>query len=86
MSDLNKPAKDFFDREILLGDLCIYPVRRGSQMWLNRITVTSITHDLNGEPRLAGNKQDGYPVRVTSLDRVAIIGRNNMIPFVGGAE
>jgi hypothetical protein len=87
MSDVaKKKPEDMFGRVIELGDLCVYPVRRGSQMWMNRITVNSISHDAAGEPRLAGQKQDGYPVRVTSLERVAIIGRNNIIPFAGGAD
>jgi len=83
MSDVeNKVAKDMFDREIRLGDICIYPVRRGSQMWCNRVTILKITHDIAGNPKLHGQKQDGYPVKVTSLDRVAIIGRDNVIPYM----
>jgi hypothetical protein len=84
MSDVveNKAAKDMFDREIRLGDICVYPVRRGSSMWMNRVTVLKITHSPAGEPKLQGQKQDGYPVRVTSLDRVAIIGRDNVVPFL----
>jgi len=81
MSDVvNQVAKDMFDREIRLGDVCVYPVRRGSKMWMNKVTVMKITHNPAGEPKLAGQKQDGYQVRVTSLDRVAIIGRDNVVP------
>ena len=83
MSDVvNQVAKDMFDREIRVGDICVYPVRRGSQMWMNRVLVMKITHNPRGEPTLSGQKQDGYPVRVTSLDRVAIIGRDNVIPYM----
>ncbi len=74
-------AKDMFDREIRVGDICVYPVRRGSQMWMNRLTVQRITFDPAGNPRLSGVKGDGYPVSVTSMDRVAIIGRNNEVPL-----
>lgn len=77
----NKVPRDMFDREIRLGDICVYPVRRGSQMWMNRITVQKLSHDPRGEPRLSGVKQDGYPVNVTSLDRVAIIGRDGLVPY-----
>lgn len=72
--------KDMFDREIRIGDICVYPVRRGSQMWVNRVVVQRIIHNARGEPKISGLKQDGYPVNIVSLDRVAIIGRNNVIP------
>jgi len=84
MSDCEaRTPRDFFDREIKLGDICIYPVRRGSQMWLNRLTVQKISHDPTGQPKISGVKQDGYPVNVTSLERVVVIGRNGVIPFAG---
>jgi hypothetical protein len=78
----NKVPKDAFDREIRLGDICAYPVRRRSSMWLNKMTVQKITYDVAGNPKIHGQKQDGYKVRVASLDRVVIIGRNNVIPFL----
>lgn len=76
-----KTARDMFDREIKVGDLCVYPVRRGSQMWMNRLVVNKITQDARGRFKLSGLKGDGYTVHVTSLDRVAIIGRDNTVPF-----
>jgi hypothetical protein len=83
MSDVvNKTAKDMFDREIRLGDICVYCVRRGAKMWQNRMTVSKISHNPLGEPKLSGQKQDGYPVNVTSLDRVVIVGRDNVIPYM----
>lgn len=79
---VNKVPKDMFDREIKIGDICAYPVRRGSQMWMNRIVVQRISYNLRGEARLSGLKQDGYPVHVTSLDRIVIVGRDNIIPLL----
>jgi hypothetical protein len=73
--------KDCFDRDIKIGDICVYPVRRGSKMWMNRIVVQKISHDPQGRPKLHGVKGDGWTVNITSLDRVALIGRNNVIPF-----
>ncbi len=81
MSEINKP-NDMFDREILAGDICVYPVRRGSKMWVNKITVRSVVIHPEGTPTIIGMKQDGYPVRIKALDRVAIIGRDGIIPFV----
>ena len=81
MDASNETPRDMFDREIRVGDICVYPVRRGSKMWMNRITINIITHDAKGQPKLSGIKGDGYPVNITSLGRVAIIGRNNLVPF-----
>ena len=77
---INEAPKDFLGRELKVGDVCVYPVRRGSKMWLNRITIQRISHT-NG-PKLHGIKGDGYPVNVTSLDRVCLVGRDNMVPFM----
>lgn len=80
MSEINNP-RDMFSREILIGDECVYPVRRGSKMWMNRFTVTCFTVSDGAKATLVGTKQDGYPVRIKALDRVAIIGRDGVIPF-----
>lgn len=79
---MNSVPKDCLDREIRVGDICVYPVRRGSSMWMNRITVQRISN-ANDTFKLHGIKDDGYQVSVSSLDRVALIGRDNMIPFMG---
>ena len=75
-------AKDFVDREIKVGDVCAYPVRRGSKMWLNRLLVQAIVADIDGSPKLKGQNRDGHPVTISSLDRVVIIGRNNTVPML----
>lgn len=79
---VNVVPRDIFDREIRIGDLCVYPVRRGSSMWMNRLTVQKISHNVKGEPKLSGQKQDGHPVNITSIDRVVLIGRDNVVPFL----
>lgn len=75
-------VKDMLDRDILVGDICVYPVRRGSKLWMNRIVVKSITVDDLGKPTVVGIKQDNYPVRVKALDRLAIVGRDGMLGYV----
>lgn len=82
MSEI-KP-NDMLGREILVNDLCVYPVRRGSKLWMNRIIIKSIGLDDKGVITLVGMKQDGYPVRVKALDRVAIVGRDGHLPYKGG--
>lgn len=73
-------AKDFLAREIKVGDICAYPVRRGSRMWLNRLLVQAIVPDVDGSPKLKGQNRDGHPVTISTLDRVVIVGRNNTVP------
>ena len=69
-------VKDMFDREIRAGDICVYPVRRGSQMWMATVHVQHVTDESGKRPTVYGVKQLGErPVTITSLDRVAIIGR-----------
>lgn len=75
-------AKDFADREIKVGDVCAYPVRRGSRMWLNRLLVQAIVPEMDGSLKLKGTNRDGHPVTITTLDRVVIIGRNNTVPML----
>ncbi len=85
MSEIKK-ANDMFDREVRAGDICVYPVRRGSRMWMNKVVVKSVVIHEQGTPTIIGMKQDGYPVRIKALDRVAIIGRDGIVPFIEGGE
>ena len=39
------PATDFMGRTIVAGQVAVYPVRRGSKMWLNKLTVTQVFDD-----------------------------------------
>ena len=36
------PAVDFMGRTIEAGHVVVYPVRRGSDMWLNKLSVTQV--------------------------------------------
>jgi len=75
-------AKDFLGREIRIGDICVYPVRRGSSMWLNRLLVQSFAQDVDGSFKLKGQNFNGNSVTVSSLERVVIIGRDNTVPML----
>lgn len=77
---VNETPRDYFDREIRVGDICVYPVRKGSQMWINRITVQRIDRGESGF-KVHGVKGDGYPVVVSTMDRLTIVGRDNVVPF-----
>lgn len=80
----NQPF-DFLQRLIQPGDICAYPVRRGSKMWLNRLTVQEIVYDPKGNPQVKGRKEDGYPVTISALDRLVLVGRGN-VPFMGDGD
>ena len=48
-------ATDFLGREIKPDDTIVYPVRRGSSMWMNKLRVTqvlpTVVKGLNSEGR-----------------------------------
>jgi hypothetical protein len=64
---MNKPT-DFLGRTILAGDILVYPVRRGSKMWLNRIHVTKSETDM-----VLGDSPEGRPVRLSNLKNTVVI-------------
>lgn len=63
---MNAPT-DFLGREIMAGDTIIYPVRRGSAMWLNKLRVTQVLPD-----SLTGLNPDGRWVTVKNLGNVIV--------------
>jgi hypothetical protein len=74
---MSKPL-DFTDREIKVGDTCVYPVRRGSSMWLQKMTVSQIEFETRpgaAAPsyKLRGYNNVGRKVTVTSLKNTIVI-------------
>jgi len=63
---------DYLCREIELGDTLVYPVRRASRMYLNRLTVTDINDDEN---TVSGNNPLGKRVTVRRPDRTVVAGQ-----------
>ena len=64
-------ARDFVNREIKAGDTIAYPVRRGSKMWLNRLTVQQIVAGPKGL-QVGGVNSKGRRVTVTNLTNVVV--------------
>lgn len=60
--------KDFLGRDIVAGNDVVYPVRRGSNMWLSRMKVLSTEGD-----RLRGNNPEGRQVTLTNLANVVVV-------------
>lgn len=61
---------DYLCREIELGDTLVYPVRRGSRMYLNRLTVTDTDNDEN---IVSGVNPLGRHVTVRRPDRSVVV-------------
>jgi hypothetical protein len=71
-------ATDFLGREIKAGDTIVYPVRRGSSMWLNRLLVTQVASDgvdRDGQPLLhvAGTNSFGRRITVKNLTNCVVV-------------
>ena len=63
---------DYLCREIELGDILVYPVRRASRMYLQRLTVTDINNDEN---TVSGPNPIGTRVTVRRPDRTVVAGK-----------
>ena len=64
----NSEPIDFFGLLIEKGDMVVYPVRKGSRMWM----VSGLVDEL-GEGRIKVDVSGRKPAWVTALDRVVII-------------
>ena len=58
---MNEPT-DYRGRAIKVGDILVYPVRRGSKMWLNQVIVTKTDPD-----RIYGENPEGRRIQLTNL-------------------
>jgi hypothetical protein len=62
------PAVDFMGRTIVAGQTVIYPTRRGSKMWLNRLTVSQVWDD-----HILGYSPAGKLLTIKNLENVVIV-------------
>ena len=62
------PAVDFTGRTIEAGHVVVYPVRRGSSMWLNKLTLTHA--DVDGA---CGYNNIGHRVFLKNLKNVVVV-------------
>jgi len=65
---------DYAGHEIKAGQTVVYPVRRGSSMWLSEIKVTQVIPGL--APTITGFNSTGRRVTVQNLGNVVIIDRS----------
>lgn len=65
--------KDFRRQEIRVGQMLVYPVRRGSLMWLSEISVTDL-----GDGTVSGINSKGRRITLSRPNRSIIVdGKRN---------
>ena len=69
------PATDFLGNLIEVGCTIVYPVRRGSAMWMRKASVTQIVqHDRTQPPLLVCLNPKARRVTVQNLDNCVVVG------------
>jgi hypothetical protein len=63
---------DFFGHSIKIGDVCVYPMRRGSKMWMQIIRVDGIELTDNGYV-LTGYDGNGRRTRTRNTENCVIV-------------
>ncbi len=69
-------SRDFIGRAIVAGNTVVYPVRRGSSMWLNKLAVTQVDDD-----HITGFNKDGRRITVKNLNNSDVV---EPLPVVDG--
>jgi hypothetical protein len=70
-------AKDFLGNPITATDTIIYPVRRGSAMWLKKLVVDAVRDTANGV-RVSGRNDSGNPVSIQNISNCIVV--TNCLP------
>ncbi len=63
---------DFLDKPIRGGDTIVYPVRRGSQMWLNTLQVEAVRETGKGK-FVSGSNAAGRRVTIHNLKNCIVV-------------
>lgn len=65
---------DYMGHPIKVGCTIIYPVRRGSSMWLSQLRVQRIVDNDGGKaPYLAGFNNEGRRINIHNLKNVVVV-------------
>jgi hypothetical protein len=71
MSKSESPTLDFMGREITAGSTVIYPVRRGSQMWMQELSVTQVVGGTS--PIITGFNPSGRKITLHNVGNVTVV-------------
>jgi hypothetical protein len=66
------PVCDFVGKPITVGCRCVYPLRRGSKMWLTTIRVDSI-EQIDGTVVLTGYDSAGRRTRTRNIQNCIVV-------------
>jgi hypothetical protein len=74
MSELLQP-KDYMGQTITAGCTVVYPIRQGSNMWLQHMVVSHFDIIRSHVPvfKLHGTNSDGHQVKLDHADRCVIV-------------
>ena len=70
-------TKDFLGNPITSRDTIVYPVRRGSAMWMKRLVVDAVRDTPNGV-RVSGRNDAGNPVSIQNITNCIVV--TNCLP------
>jgi hypothetical protein len=62
---------DFLGREIVAGNTIVYPSRRGSSMWMQKLVVTQVRP--GAKPELTGFNETGRRITIHNVANVTVV-------------
>lgn len=65
-------AKDFLGKSITAGTVICYPVRRGSKMWLKKLSVLAVQDTPRGVC-VSGTNDTGRRIAVYNLENCVVV-------------
>ena len=65
-------ALDSLGNEIKATDTVVYPVRRGSRMWMNRLVVDAVRDTCHGV-RITGRNAAGNRVSIQNVENCIVV-------------
>ncbi len=65
-------AVDFLGHQIIAGNLIVYPVRRGSEMWMNKLRVEAIRDTPRGKS-VSGTNDSGRRITIRNLTNCVVV-------------
>ena len=65
-------AKDFMGKTIKASDIICYPVRRGSSMWLKKLTVLAVQKTPRGTC-VSGTNDTGRRISIYNLSNCVVV-------------
>jgi hypothetical protein len=65
-------AVDFLGNPILAGSLIVYPVRRGSDMWMNKLRIEAVRDTPRGKT-VSGTNDSNRRITIRNLTNCVVV-------------